>query len=43
MFPDNVFVAAFIGSPSMNLYEAGLTKEEDDVWLELFEAVHFCP
>ena len=24
--PDNVFVAAFIGSPSMNLYEADLTR-----------------
>ena len=24
--PNNVFVAAFIGSPSMNLYEADLTR-----------------
>jgi multiple sugar transport system ATP-binding protein len=24
--PDNLFVAAFIGSPAMNLYEAGLTE-----------------
>ena len=27
--PDNVFVAAFIGSPSMNLYEATLEKTAD--------------
>jgi multiple sugar transport system ATP-binding protein len=27
--PDNVFVAAFIGSPSMNLYEATLTLRQD--------------
>ena len=27
--PDNVFVAAFIGSPSMNLYEATLQVRED--------------
>jgi multiple sugar transport system ATP-binding protein len=27
--PDNVFVAAFIGSPSMNLYEARLDAEGD--------------
>jgi multiple sugar transport system ATP-binding protein len=27
--PDNVFVAAFIGSPSMNLYEASLRIEGD--------------
>ncbi len=26
--PDNVFVAAFIGSPSMNLYEASLTGSD---------------
>ena len=26
--PDNVFVAAFIGSPSMNLYQARLTGDE---------------
>ena len=28
--PDNVFVAAFIGSPSMNLYEASLRIEGDN-------------
>ncbi|MCQ3806748.1 MAG: sn-glycerol-3-phosphate ABC transporter ATP-binding protein UgpC [Acidimicrobiaceae bacterium] len=27
--PDNVFVAAFIGSPSMNLYEARLSAADD--------------
>ena len=27
--PDNVFVAAFIGSPSMNLYEATLSAADD--------------
>ena len=27
--PDNVFVAAFIGSPSMNLYEATLERHEE--------------
>ena len=27
--PVNVFVAAFIGSPSMNLYEADLTVDGD--------------
>jgi multiple sugar transport system ATP-binding protein len=27
--PTNVFVAAFIGSPSMNLYDAGLTVDGD--------------
>ena len=27
--PDNVFVAAFIGSPSMNLYEASLTGSDE--------------
>ena len=27
--PDNVFVAAFIGSPSMNLYEASLDLTDD--------------
>ncbi len=26
--PDNVFVAAFIGSPSMNLYEAELSRDD---------------
>ena len=27
--PDNVFVAAFIGSPSMNLFEASLTSNDE--------------
>ncbi len=29
--PDNLFVAAFIGSPAMNLYEASLTEDGDGV------------
>lgn len=36
--PDNVFVAAFIGSPSMNLYEASLSMADDgDYFLQLGE------
>jgi len=31
--PDNLFVAAFIGSPSMNLYEASMTEDADAVKL----------
>lgn len=33
--PDNVFVAAFIGSPSMNLFEAGLDVADGVVTLQL--------
>jgi multiple sugar transport system ATP-binding protein len=33
--PDNVFVAAFIGSPSMNLYEGNLTASGDGATLKL--------
>jgi len=33
--PDNVFVAAFIGSPSMNLYEGTLTGAGDGATLKL--------
>ena len=29
--PDNLFVAAFIGSPAMNLYEASVSPEADQV------------
>jgi multiple sugar transport system ATP-binding protein len=29
--PDNVFVAAFIGSPAMNLYEASMTEDAGSV------------
>jgi multiple sugar transport system ATP-binding protein len=29
--PDNIFVAAFIGSPAMNLYEASVSPEADSV------------
>jgi len=31
--PDNLFVASFIGSPAMNLYEASLTEDADTVRL----------
>ncbi|WP_116999200.1 ABC transporter ATP-binding protein [Desertimonas flava] len=33
--PTNVFVAAFIGSPSMNLYDAGLTVDGDSGTVEI--------
>jgi len=33
--PDSVFVAAFIGSPTMNLYEATLTAAGEDYSLQL--------
>ncbi len=33
--PDSVFVAAFIGSPSMNLYEGTLSSQGDDFSLAL--------
>ena len=33
--PDNVFVAAFIGSPSMNLYEATVTEAGDALRVQL--------
>jgi multiple sugar transport system ATP-binding protein len=31
--PDNIFVAAFIGSPAMNLYEAALSADADQLKL----------
>jgi multiple sugar transport system ATP-binding protein len=31
--PDNLFVAGFIGSPAMNLYEASLTQDADTIRL----------
>jgi multiple sugar transport system ATP-binding protein len=31
--PDNLFVAAFIGSPAMNLYEAAISPEADEMRL----------
>ena len=34
LLPRNVFVAAFIGSPSMNLFEARLTGDADDPVIE---------
>lgn len=33
--PDNVFVAAFIGSPSMNLYEAQISQANDQLVVQL--------
>ena len=33
--PDNVFVAAFIGSPSMNLYEAAIVARGDGFAIEM--------
>ena len=33
--PDNVFVAAFIGSPSMNLYEAAIVERGDGLAVEM--------
>ncbi|WP_052665584.1 ABC transporter ATP-binding protein [Nitriliruptor alkaliphilus] len=33
--PDNLFVAGFMGSPSMNLAEAVIRKEDGKVWIEL--------
>jgi multiple sugar transport system ATP-binding protein len=33
--PDNVFVAAFIGSPSMNLFDAQFTIEGESAWIDL--------
>jgi multiple sugar transport system ATP-binding protein len=32
--PDNVFVAGFIGSPSMNFFDATLTGTGDEVWVD---------
>jgi multiple sugar transport system ATP-binding protein len=31
--PDNLFVAAFIGSPAMNLFEADLVEEGGSLWI----------
>jgi multiple sugar transport system ATP-binding protein len=31
--PQNLFVAAFIGSPAMNLFEAELTEKDGTVWV----------
>ncbi|WP_419917633.1 ABC transporter ATP-binding protein [Candidatus Poriferisocius sp.] len=33
--PDNIFVAAFIGSPSMNLMEAVVRRKDSGLWMEL--------
>ncbi|MGD9998579.1 MAG: ABC transporter ATP-binding protein [Ilumatobacteraceae bacterium] len=33
--PDNVFVAAFIGSPSMNLYDAEFSLQGERAWVEI--------
>ena len=32
--PSNMFVAGFIGSPSMNFVEARLTGDPDDIWVD---------
>lgn len=34
--PKNLFVAAFIGSPQMNFYQAHLTNEDDDIFIKLW-------
>jgi multiple sugar transport system ATP-binding protein len=31
--PQNLFVAAFIGSPAMNLFEARLEQDDDALWI----------
>jgi multiple sugar transport system ATP-binding protein len=31
--PQNLFVAAFIGSPAMNLFEARLEQADDELWI----------
>jgi multiple sugar transport system ATP-binding protein len=33
--PDNLFVAGFIGSPSMNIAEATLRRDDGTLWVEL--------
>jgi multiple sugar transport system ATP-binding protein len=33
-YPDNVFVAGFIGSPGMNFFRAGLVQEGSEVFVE---------
>ena len=33
--PDNLFVAGFIGSPSMNIAQATLTREGDDYYVQI--------
>jgi multiple sugar transport system ATP-binding protein len=33
-FPDNLFVAGFIGSPAMNFFPATLCKEESDLYVD---------
>ncbi len=32
--PDNIFVAGFIGSPSMNFFEATLVQEDQKLWVD---------
>ncbi len=32
--PNNIFVAGFIGSPSMNFFEATLVKEDGRIWID---------
>ncbi|HEC24120.1 MAG TPA: ABC transporter ATP-binding protein [Chloroflexi bacterium] len=33
-YPDNIFVAGFIGSPSMNFFDATLVKEDGDLYVD---------
>lgn len=35
--PKNLFVAAFIGSPQMNFYQANLTTKDDDIFIKLWD------
>lgn len=32
--PDNVFVAGFIGSPSMNFFDATVTQQDGQLWVD---------
>jgi multiple sugar transport system ATP-binding protein len=32
--PNNIFVAGFIGSPSMNFFDATLVKEDGNIWID---------
>lgn len=34
-YPDNLFVAGFIGSPSMNFFDGKITKEGDTLYVDL--------
>jgi multiple sugar transport system ATP-binding protein len=34
-YPDNLFVAGFIGSPAMNFFDGKMVKEGDDIFVDL--------